>query len=221
MAAPDSRELDESAVTRVLAGDASAFEPIMRRHNQRLFRLTRAILGDDAEAEDATQQTYLSAFTHLATFQGDASFATWLTRIARNEALTRLRKRKRLAETPIESDEVPMPGTRPRSPEEGAALAQLTGVIERAIDALPERYRVVFVMREVEGLGTQETAECLEVTEEVVKVRLHRARRQLREALLDDIDAQTPEAFVFLGERCERITRAVLDALTHKAGTPP
>lgn len=205
--------LDEAAVAHVLAGDTASFEQIMRRHNQRLFRLTRAILGNDAEAEDATQQAYVSAFTHLASFSGESSFSTWLTRIARNEALSRLRKRKRLSEMPMEEEEGSMGQSRARSPEDAAALAQLTGAIEHAIDALPEIYRVVFVMREVQGLDTAETAACLEVTEEVVKVRLHRARNQLQRALLDDIDAQTPHAFVFLGARCERITHAVLARL--------
>jgi RNA polymerase sigma-70 factor (ECF subfamily) len=212
----ESIPTDEAVVTEVLTGDIARFELIMRRHNQRLFRMARAILCDDAEAEDAVQQAYISAYTHLGDFNGESAFSTWLTRITRNEALTRIRRRARRSESPLDiaNEDVHTDEGSNRSPEESVALGELTHVVERAIDALPEIYRVVFVMREVEGLDTADTAACLEVSEEVVKVRLHRARNHLQRALLDDVDARTPHAFVFLGERCNRIVAYVLSHLT-------
>jgi RNA polymerase sigma-70 factor (ECF subfamily) len=208
---------DEDVVERVRAGETALFEIVMRRHNQRLFRVARAVLRDDAEAEDAVQQAYLSAYTHLDQFAGQARFSTWLTRIALNEALARRGKRLRLAEVDLleapEEMSVTMIKTSPKSPEDQASTRELTGLLEAAVDELPEIYRVVFMMREVQELSTAETAACLELTEEAVKVRLHRAKGLLRETLFARLDARAPDTFSFLGARCDRIVASVLARL--------
>lgn len=207
---------DETVVEEVRQGDAARFEVLMRRHNQRLFRTARAILRDDAEAEDAVQQAYVSAYTNLGQFRGDARFSTWLTRIAVHESLRRLRKHGRMAGLElVEAANDGLLGAPPtQSPEDGAAGGELRALLEEAIDHLPESYRIVFVMRDVEELSTRETAECLELTEEAVRVRLHRARRALREWLYERTDTLTAEAFHFAGARCDRIVAAVLTAIS-------
>lgn len=203
---------DEAVVADVRRGDAARFEILMRRHNQRLFRTARAILRDDAEAEDAVQQAYLAAFAKLDQFRGDARFSTWLTRIAVHEALKRLRRRGRLADLDVvEAADEDALAVGSRTPEDDASGGELRALLEEAIDSLPESYRVVFVMRDVEELDTRETAECLELSEEAVRVRLHRARKALREWLYERADSLTAEAFRFAGERCDRIVRFVLD----------
>ncbi len=202
---------DEAVVADVRRGDAARFEILMRRHNQRLFRTARAILRDDAEAEDVVQQAYLAAFAKLDQFRGDARFSTWLTRIAVHEALKRLRRQGRLADLDVvEAADEDALSAGPRTPEDDASGGELRALLEDAIDSLPESYRVVFVMRDVEELDTRETAECLELSEEAVRVRLHRARKALREWLYERADELTAEAFHFAGERCERIVRFVL-----------
>lgn len=204
---------DEVVVDEIRAGDASRFEILMRRHNQRLFRTARAILRDDAEAEDAVQQAYLAAYDRLHQFRGDARFSTWLTRIAVHEALRRARKQGRLADLDVleggARDDTLLPPV--RSPEDAAADGELRAVLEEAIDALPESYRVIFVLREVEELSTRETADCLQMTEEAVRVRLHRARKALREWLYERADRLAGEAFHFAGERCDRIVQHVME----------
>ncbi|HEY2747489.1 MAG TPA: RNA polymerase sigma factor [Polyangia bacterium] len=208
---------DEQIVTRVLAGDSALFELIMRRHNQRLFRAARAILRNEAEAEDAVQQAYISAFEHLDQFQGDAQLATWLTRIAIRAALARLRGIKRRGETELElqPQEEAMSAHRPsaETPEQQVATRELTRIVENAVDELPEIYRLVFVMREVQQLSTAEAAACLEVSEDVIKIRLHRAKAMLRDAMSSQVDAAAAEAFAFLGARCDRIVAAVLSRI--------
>jgi RNA polymerase sigma-70 factor, ECF subfamily len=209
-------ESDDALVHRILAGESALFERIMRRHNQRLFRAARAILNDDAEAEDVMQETYTRAFAHLGQFRGDAQLATWLTKIAVHEALARVRKRRRLAPLPSGDDveALPMPDRpMPPDPEREAHNAELRKLLERAIDELPETYRTVFVLREVEGLSTATTAECLGVSEEVVKTRLSRARVRLRDGLYERAGAVASAAFTFGGERCDRIVAAVLPRL--------
>lgn len=211
---------DDEVASRVCAGETALFEILMRRHNQRLYRAVRAVLKSDAEAEDALQQAWLSAYTHLAQFAGQASLAAWLTRIALHEAFARTRKRHRLAEVEWseEGDEMREPASH-TSPEERASSRELTGVIEAAIDGLAEGYREVFTLRAVQELSTAETAACLEVSEEVVKVRLHRARVMLRHSLVDGANASLPEAFAFMGPRCDRIVARVFEGLQRLA--PP
>lgn len=213
-AAADDPASDEEVVRQVLAGDAARFEVLMRRHNQRLFRAARAILRDDAEAEDAVQQAYLSAYAKLASFRGEARFATWLTRIAVHEALRRVRKRPPLADL-----EVVEPVDVITSPEDATADRELRALLEGAVDALPESYRVVFVLRDVEEMSTRETADALELSEEAVRVRLHRARHALREWLYERADRLAGEAFHFAGERCDRIVRCVLERIATGRGS--
>ena len=214
--APDS---DDVLVPRILAGESALFEHIMRRHNQRLFRTARAILNDDAEAEDVMQETYTRAFAHLGQFRGEAQLGTWLVRIAVHEAFARVRRRRRLAPLPPDDDveTLPMPDRpMPIDPEREANNAELRRLLELAIDELPETYRTVFVLREVEGLSTALTAECLGVSEEVVKTRLSRARLRLRDGLYERAGAVTSSAFTFGAERCDRVVAAVLTRLVGK-----
>ncbi|HZZ66892.1 MAG TPA: RNA polymerase sigma factor [Phenylobacterium sp.] len=202
------------------AGDREAFRAIMTRCNQRLFRVARAVVRDEAEAEDVLQEAYTRAFAAIAGFRGEAGIATWLTRIVLNEAHGRLRRRK----TTVELDELEaaqgggqvlnFPNmTKSGDPEADAARAQIRRILERAVDDLPEPFRLVFILREVEELSVEETAGHLGLKVETVKTRLHRARRRLREAL----DAQLADvmvgAYPFLGARCARITEAVLQRL--------
>jgi len=206
---------DEEVVARVRGGDTAVFEILMRRYNQRLFRAARAITRDDADAEDAVQQAYLAAYKHLDQFAGTARFSTWLTRIAVREALGKLRTRKRRGEVDLEGHEetMAMSDQPDDSPEKHAERRELVGVLESAVDALPEIYRVVFMMREVEQLSTTETAEVLELSEEAVKVRLHRARAMLRDGLMDKVDSSLSGTFPFMGERCDRIVANVMAQL--------
>ena len=209
---------DEQVIARVLDGEAPLFEILMRRHNQRLFRMARAILRNDAEAEDAVQQAYLSAYQHLAQFAGQSKFATWLTQIALNAALALGRQSSRRAEVDL-SDELKegvMSGrleSRVPSPEQVVSGREMAGLVERAVDELPEIYRVVFMMREVQQLSTAEAADCSALSEENVKVRLHRAKTLLRETMVSRMDAAATGIFPFLGERCDRIVAFVMGQL--------
>jgi RNA polymerase sigma-70 factor (ECF subfamily) len=202
---------DEQVVARVIEGDRALFEILMRRYNQRLFRVARGITHADADAEDVVQQAYVSAYTNLAQFGGAAAFSTWLTRIVINEALSKTRKRLRLAEVEIEEqhDVTPFKAETP-SPEDQVSRRETGALLEAAIDRLPEGYRLVFMMREVEQLSVAETAECLELSEENVKVRLHRAKAMLRDSLYQEMERASGEAFRFLGARCDRIVATVL-----------
>jgi len=211
--APDS---DDALVHRILAGESALFEHIMRRHNQRVFRAARAILKDDAEAEDVMQETYTRAFAHLGQFRGEAQLGTWLVRIAVHEAFARVRSRRRLAPLPPDDTVEALSmfdRPTPIDPEHEANNAELRRLLERAIDELPETYRTVFVLREVEGLSTATTAECLGVSEEVVKTRLSRARLKLRDGLYERAGVVASAAFTFVAERCDRIVAAVLPRL--------
>jgi RNA polymerase sigma-70 factor (ECF subfamily) len=210
-AAPTDVPSDDEVVRRVIGGDTASFEVLMRRHNRRIYRAVRSILRDEAESEDAMQAAYLSALSHLADFQGGAAFSTWLTRIAVNEALARLRRRVHLV--PVE--EVPEPtslggGAAPQDPELRAAARELVAVLERAVDRLPVDYRTLFVLREVEGLSTADAAASLGISEDLVKVRLHRARAALRSELLAMLGEDAPRAFEFEATRCDRVVRAVM-----------
>lgn len=207
---------DEEVVERVRTGETALFEVIMRRYNQRLFRVTRSILGNDAEAEDVTQEAYVRSYLHLDQFQGRARFSTWLTKIAVNEALARLRDNRRFvgidAETDSTEDHVSLESKTP-SPEQEALIRTMRIVMEAAVNSLPEIYRPVFMMRDVEGMSTAETAECLELSEESVKVRLHRARALLRKHIYTQTGAATAGAFQFLGARCDRMVSVVLERI--------
>lgn len=208
---------DAEIVARVRAGETALFELVMRRYNQRLYRVARAILRDDEEAEDVIQQAYVNAYEHLDQFAERAAFSTWLTKIAAHEAMARARRRARTAASAVSLDATSesgedvmrsVPASDP-SPEQQAFVGELRGLLESAIDALPEAYRTVFVLREVEGLSTAETAACLDVSEEVVKTRLHRAKAQLRDLLYDRAGVATTSAFEFPRPRCDRVVAAV------------
>ncbi len=208
---------DEEVVQRVLAGDTPLYEILMRRYNRRIFRVVRAILLNDHEAEDVMQDAYVRAYAALHQFAGRASFSTWLTRIAIHEALHRLNRRKREAGLPAcadqpthEAENLKSPGP---DPERQMLSNQAASFLEQAVDALPETYRSVFVLREIEGMNTSETAACLELTEETVKIRLLRARQALRKELYTLAGATTSQAFVFLGERCDRVVAGVFERL--------
>jgi RNA polymerase sigma-70 factor (ECF subfamily) len=208
--AGESALTDEEVIARVLAGDTALFELVMRRHNQRIYRTVRAILRRDEEVEDVMQQTYLNAFRHLAQFAGDARFATWLTSIAVNEAVARLR-RGRMAEARDAGDEpIAILRSKEADPESEAIGAQITKVVEQAILNLPERYRAVLILRRVEGLSTEETAASLGIRTDAVKTRLKRARMMLREDILERTGISLEGLFAFCDTRCSRIVGAVL-----------
>ena len=205
---------DEALIERIRLGDSGGFTLLMQRYNQRLFRVARAITRHDADAEDAVQHAYLAAFTHLYQFAGLASFSTWLTRIVINQALTRHREQRRLQR--LSADQTApdwRSGTsEQRSPEDQVGGGELRRLLGAAIDALPDGYRAIVVLRELEGLSTQEAAECLSISEEAARVRLHRARGLLR----TELDAQlgaSRDVFRFGGERCARMIARVLAAL--------
>lgn len=198
---------DEDIVARVLGGETALFELLMRRHNQRLYRVARGIVGDDAEAEDVTQEAYVRAFQHLGQFAGRARFSTWLTRIAVHEASARRRRRGRQIDV---AESMPVLASTAAGPEQRAADQELGRAIEAAMDALPAVYGAVFMLREVEGLSTAETAACLEINEETVKTRLHRARALLRNHITARIGPAARESFQFAGARCDRTVAAVM-----------
>jgi RNA polymerase sigma-70 factor (ECF subfamily) len=208
---------DEELVIRVLAGERALYRQLLRRHNQKLFRAVRAVLRDDADAEDVVQHTWVTAFRQLAGFRGEARFSTWLLRIGVNEAASRLRARRRHGELALVDDGDGNMPRHDRTPEDEAASAELGRVLERHIDELPDLYRTVFVLRDVEELDTRETAICLGLTEETVRVRLHRARHQLQQALAGDLGAAAADSFRFDGARCDRIVALVEAALGLRA----
>lgn len=207
-----AQQTDEQVVAQILAGDKPLFELLMRRYNERLYRAARAITRDDREAEDVLQQAYVNAFANLRQFRGQAQFATWLMRITINEALARVRRRGRYE--PFDEDlsnvETFMPWNPTPDPERQAFTGELRELLEWAIDNLPDGAREVFVLREVEGLSTAETAASLQVSEDVVKTRLSRARAALRRSLYERAGATAPEAFRFYRPRCDRVVGEVL-----------
>lgn len=213
--------LDDAQLVRAaLAREPEAFRLIMRRHNQRLYRLARGILRDGSEAEDAVQEAYLAAFSHLDSFRGDASLATWLSRITINEALGRLRKRRSappaapLDEARHEADIIQFPlSAQADDPERSMAQRQILRLVEQATDELPESYRLVFISRVIEGMSMEETADLLGIKPETVKTRLHRARQMVRDQLNKQIGPVLMDAFPFAGKRCERMTDTVMRRL--------
>jgi RNA polymerase sigma-70 factor (ECF subfamily) len=218
LAVPTLEENDASLIQGVLAGEPRAFEAVMRRYNQRLFRLARATLRDDAEAEDALQDAYLAAFRGLDRFRGDASLGTWLSRLVLNECLGRKRRtarRERIAPAiRAEAQEIDRMATDDRdTPEVLATRDQVRVLLERKLDELPDDYRTVFVLRSVEEMTVEETAECLGLPEATVRSRHFRARHLLREALAGAIDFAERSMFGFAGDRCDRIVAGVLRRL--------
>jgi RNA polymerase sigma-70 factor (ECF subfamily) len=203
---------DEELVRCVLAGETACYELVMRRHNARLYRAVRAIVRDETEVEDVMQQAYLSAFRHLSHFAGRARFSTWLTRIAVNEAFARARARRRFVSLEGSGLAFPEP-VASDNPEETVSTREVARILEQALDALPELYSSVFVLRDMEGLSTAETAEVLSVKEETVKVRLHRARVLLRDRIFACAGASVAEAYSFHLSRCDRVVGRVLGRL--------
>ena len=208
---------DEELVQGVLAGEKQMFEILMRRYNQRLYRVTRSILRNDAEAEDVAQEAYVRAYQHLNQFAGRSSFATWLTRIAIYEALGRVRSRKKIEEIDAmdepRRDSVKQLSVRDATPEQAASGNEVRSLLERSIDALPDTYREIFMLREVEEMSTSETAQCLGITEENVKTRLHRARALLRKEIYARAGATSTTAFQFMGARCDRLVENVMQRI--------
>jgi RNA polymerase sigma-70 factor (ECF subfamily) len=214
---------DETLVERARSRDGVAVQIIMQRHNRRLFRVARSVLHDDAEAEDVVQEAYFRAFTHLDGFRGDAQLSTWLTRIALNEALGRLRRRRitvSLKDIDAINDQgearvIYLSAARQDSdPEATAVRAEVRRLLERAVDQLPASFRMVFVLRDIEEMSIEETASQLGLRPETVKTRLHRARRLLRQSLDRTLSSAVGDVFPCAGTRCTRITEAVLERLS-------
>jgi len=214
---------EDRIVALARAGDREAFRAIMQRCNQRLFRIARAVVRDDADAEDVLQEAYLSAYRHLGEFRGDARLSTWLTRIVINQALGRLRARRRddvIVELRADASETAAPAAgeamdddRVESPEAGAMREQLRRLLERKIDALPLAFRTAFILREVEEMTIEEAAECLAIPPATVRTRVFRARALLRASLAEEMDVATGDVFAFAGARCDRIVAGVLARL--------
>ncbi|GAC1652978.1 MAG: RNA polymerase sigma factor [Acidobacteriaceae bacterium] len=207
---------DEEIAERVLGGETALYEMLMRRYNQRLYRVAYSILRDPAEAEDVMQDAYVRAYEHLGQFAGRARFSTWLTRIAVHEALARAEKRKRLEpfdeHAPLGEDleSCERSGGRTASPEEEVAQMEIRNLLEQMILDLPESYRVIFTLRAIEQASTAEAAETLGLSEENVKVRLHRARSLMREKILSRLGESAPQLFPFMGARCDNMVARVL-----------
>jgi RNA polymerase sigma-70 factor (ECF subfamily) len=203
---------DREVIERVLAGDTGLYELLMRRYNQRVYRAVRAVLRDDAEAEDVMQEAYVRAYQYLPRFEQRASFCTWVTRIAVNESLARLERKKNF------TSDVDLKGTsvteslesKSMNPEQAAASVQSRALLEEAILELPFPYRIVIMLRDVEEMNTAETAQVLDLSEDVVKVRLHRGRALLRRQLFARAGATDASAFQFLAPRCDRVVAAVM-----------
>ena len=219
----EARDLSEAELVELARlGGENAIRTLIERNNQRLFRAARSVLRNDGEAEDVVQETYVKAFTALASFRGEASFSTWLTRIALNESVSRLRRRRKNSELEaldqaVSADSglvslfplslVPLPA------DTEAARQEMRQILETAIDGLPEGFRTVFVLRDVEGLSTEETAEQLTIKPETVKTRLHRARRMLRAVLEEQMRGSFAELYPFDGARCAHMTDRVIAQL--------
>lgn len=212
---------DAELVAHAQRGEREAYRHIMQRGNQRLFRIARGVLNDDAEAEDAVQEAYTLAFAKLGEFRGEANLLTWMTRIVLNECYGRLRRRK----ASVDVDQIELAQQTQgqvlvfpnrfgmEDPAASASRAQMRELAEHAIEALPEPFRVVFVMRDIEECSIEETAAALGIRTETVKTRLHRARRLLRSALHEKLASALSDAFPFLGPRCERMTATMLARL--------
>ena len=217
---PNVRDAD--LADRIARHDQAAFEMLMRQHNGRLFRVARAIVKSDLEAEDVLQDAYLEAYRHITDFRGGAQLGTWLTRIVVNQALMRLRKQKRERvvvpfggprrpnDVRADAAEHVVADERAESPSTATLRAEIRSILERRIDELPVAFRTVFIMRDVEDMSVQETAEALAIPAATVRTRLFRARALLREALAHEMDTATADVFAFAGQRCDRIVAQVL-----------
>jgi len=212
---------DEEVVTRVLAGETGMFEIIMRRHNQLLYRVARAILRNDGEAEDVMQDAYVRAYEHLGQFAAKAKFSTWLTRIAVHEALSRQRRGNRYQELEPMSEREGDPMDRFASlapdPEQQASNSEVRRLLEESVEKLPDAYRTIFILRDIEEMSTTDAAEVLEITEDNVKVRLHRARALLRKSLYARAGMERKEAFNFHAVRCDRVVKNVFERIQKQA----
>ncbi len=208
---------DEEVVTQVLAGETGMFEIVMRRHNQRLYRVARAILRNDGEAEDVMQDAYVRAYEHLDQFAGRAKFSTWLTRIAVHEALARQHRGNRYQELEPMSEREGDPMDRVASlapdPEQQASSSEIRRLLEEAVEKLPDAYRTIFMLRDVEDMSTTDAADVLEITEDNVKVRLHRARALLRKSLYARAGMERKQAFSFHAVRCDRVVKNVFERI--------
>jgi RNA polymerase sigma-70 factor (ECF subfamily) len=205
---------DDDLLARIRRGDLRYFEALMRRHNRRVFRVARAVVADDAEAEDVMQEAYVRAYAALTGFEGRSTFATWIARIAVNEALGRARRtRFRLLVRGRDSGCRPPP---PLDPEAGAERTELRAILTAAIDALPDGLRRAFVLREVEQLSGAETAEILGISEDAVKVRLHRARCLLRDTISDELGEDVKSLYGFHLDRCDRVVWGALERLADR-----
>jgi RNA polymerase sigma-70 factor (ECF subfamily) len=208
---------DEQVVERVLAGDTALFEIIMRRYNHRLYRVALAITRNDGEAEDILQETYVRAYQHLEQFAGRATFSTWLTRIAVHEAISRSNRQRRFEhgvdDANSEGSLMDQIASERPSPEDNVSNSEAARLLEQAVHTLPEMYRTIFMMRDVEELSTAETAELLELSEENVKTRLHRARAMLRRDLYQRAGATSSIAFQFHATRCNHVVKMVFERI--------
>lgn len=208
---------DEAVVARVLAGETGMFEIVMRRHNQRLYRVARAILRNDGEAEDVMQDAYVRAYEHLGQFAGKAKFSTWLTRIAVHEALARQHRGNRYQELePVserEGDPMDRFASLAPNPEQQASNSEIRSLLEEAIEKLPDAYRTIFMLRDVEEMSTTDAAEVLDISEGNAKVRLHRARALLRKSLYTRAGMERKEAFNFHAVRCDRVVKNVFERI--------
>lgn len=224
-APPPAEPGDEELVFALRQGDEHAFERIMRRYNQRLFRVARSMLRNEADAEDAVQESWLRAFTHMDRLKDPSRLGGWLARIAANESLDRLRRRD--PPQPRDMDDMDERETAPGAnapfptPEAQKRQSEARLMIERAVDRLPDNFRAVFVLRSIEGLSISETAQVLDIPSDTVKTRLHRANKLLRDELKDALDAALPEAFSFAGARCDRIVANVVTRLRKASGRVP
>lgn len=216
---------DEEVVSRVLAGDLPLFEIIIRRYNQLLYRVTRSILRDETEAEDVIQETYVRAFEHLAQFAGRSQFRTWLTRIAVNEALARAERKKRFTshsgDRELTGDPMDLFASPNASPEDQVVDSEMRNLVEQAIARLPESYRSVLMLRDVEEISTEEVARILNLSESTVKVRLHRARRTLRRTIYQKAGKQLLGVFPFDAVRCDRIVAGVFRRISSPGTLSP
>lgn len=210
---------DESLIASIASGDAIKFETLMRRYNQRLYRVSRSIVNNDAEAEDVVQDTYVAVYRNLSQFERRAQFSTWITRIAVHHALARVKRlRPQSYGDMSQLCEANTQRVESRSPEDHAASSELGVILKRAVERLPGRLRSAYVMRYVEGLSTSEVAECLRISLGNVKVRLHRARELLRELIDEDIGIEVRRLYQFAGARCDRIVSGVMKRLGFVGG---
>jgi RNA polymerase sigma-70 factor (ECF subfamily) len=220
--APTRSELtghsDSALVEMARSNDEAAIRTLVRRHNQRLFRVARAIMHNDAEAEDVVQASYVKAFTHLQSFRGDAQLSTWLTRITVNEATERIRRQRKttgIEQIDIERGQsaqiIQFPTIQPQlDPETEMSRQEIRHFLEQAVDTLPDAFRSVFVLRDVEGFSVEETASHLDIKPETVRTRLHRARKLMRATIEEKLSGAFQSLYPFDGERCVNMADRVL-----------